>query len=260
MVFDGHSDLLYDVTRHRMAGENRVLGHWRGIPVGVAIGDNQASFLGAAHGAGSVLVNIGTGSQVSLVSDRPVDSADVETRPYFDGKYLLVGCSLCGGKSYALLEGFFRETLRLFRGEESAPLYDVMNRVLEQQKTTDVVVDTRFMGTRQHADARASIRQLTPENFTPQDLICGLVQGMSDELYGLFDAMQAGCDVLIGSGNGVRKNPALRRLLSERFGQPMQVPRHTEEASYGAALFSLLCIGAYADVDQVQQLIQYEPE
>ena len=27
MVFDGHSDLLYDVTRRRMAGENRVLEH-----------------------------------------------------------------------------------------------------------------------------------------------------------------------------------------------------------------------------------------
>ena len=45
-------------------------GAWRGIPVAVAIGDNQASFLGGGCGRATVLVNVGTGSQVSFMTDR----------------------------------------------------------------------------------------------------------------------------------------------------------------------------------------------
>lgn len=44
-----------------------VIGSYRGIPVAVAIGDNQASFLGAVKDQErSALANFGTGSQISL--------------------------------------------------------------------------------------------------------------------------------------------------------------------------------------------------
>ena len=37
------------------------------------------------------------------------------------------------------------------------------------------------------------------------------------------------------SGTGVRRNPALRDILRARFGMPLAVVAHQEEAAYGAA-------------------------
>ena len=88
----------------RASGE--IIGYTgSGIPVHCAIGDNQASALGSGAGAGSINVNIGTGSQVSVITDKFVKpSGPLELRPYFNGKYLLVGRSLKGGAVYARLK------------------------------------------------------------------------------------------------------------------------------------------------------------
>ena len=68
----------------------------RGIPVYTAIGDNQASFLGATGGeAGCMLVNVGTGSQFSVHTSDYLVRDGLETRPFPTGGYLLAGSSLC---------------------------------------------------------------------------------------------------------------------------------------------------------------------
>ena len=89
------------------------LGLYRNRQVTTAIGDNQASFLGAAgKEENTLLVNMGTGGQISILSDQYFAEKGIEARPFLNGKYLLVGSSLCGGKSYALLEQFFRRVVK----------------------------------------------------------------------------------------------------------------------------------------------------
>ena len=79
-----------------------------GIPVAVAIGDNQASFLGAVTNPdSSILVNVGTGSQISFVTKEVTHLKSGEIRPLTDDKYIFVGASLCGGRAYAVLKNFF---------------------------------------------------------------------------------------------------------------------------------------------------------
>ena len=56
------------------------------ISVSVAIGDNQANFLGSVRDLQEeVLVNIGTGSQMSMLQDTPCAENDLELRPFFAG-------------------------------------------------------------------------------------------------------------------------------------------------------------------------------
>ena len=43
---------------------------------------------------------------------------------------------------------------------------------------------------------------------------------------------------LYGSGNGLRKNALLRKLLEDRFEIPLQLSANEEEAAYGAALYA----------------------
>jgi len=40
---------------------------------------------------------------------------------------------------------------------------------------------------------------------------------------------------LIGSGNGIRRNPLLAQILAERFEMPLHIPALEEEAAVGAA-------------------------
>jgi sedoheptulokinase len=93
----------------RVVASNEIVGMWNDIPVCVAIGDNQASFLGSVkNNRESVLVNVGTGSQISAVGDVEDLGEGIERRPLINGEFLICGSALCGGSAYAMIEEFFR--------------------------------------------------------------------------------------------------------------------------------------------------------
>jgi sedoheptulokinase len=92
-----------------------------GTPVFTALGDNQASFLGSVRQLeGSLLVNVGTGSQLSLFMSGWRDIPGVDTRPFPLGGCIGVGAALCGGRAWSILHEFFERTVRLFTGKEAA--------------------------------------------------------------------------------------------------------------------------------------------
>ena len=219
-----------------------VLGEYRKIPVAVAIGDNQAAFLGSVTEPDtSVLVNIGTGSQVSLLSAclPKEETLLIEARP-FDGENVLYsGSCLCGGRSYALLEKLFRKFM-VACGMEDEPCFNVLNDLAKEgiQSGNIVNISTTFAGTRENPDARGAITQIGEDNFTPEAFSAGMLYGMANELYELYQKMpHNGKTKLIASGNGVRKNPVLQTVLEDVFGMKLTIPNHTEEAAYGAAVF-----------------------
>ena len=99
------------------------MGTYRGRTVTTAIGDNEASFLGAAGDEENILlVNMGTGGQISVLSGQYFSGDGIEARPFLNRKYLLAGASLCGGKAYELLEQFFRKIVKEATGQDQ-PLY-----------------------------------------------------------------------------------------------------------------------------------------
>src|SRR5262249_30882809 len=102
-----------------------------GLPVVNALGDNQASFLGAvADPEHDVLVNVGTGGQVSATSSTPLQGPLIETRPLIGGDFLIVGAGLAGGRAYAALHDFVADVGRgIFGVEPPDDLYERLNRL-----------------------------------------------------------------------------------------------------------------------------------
>ena len=248
-----HADTYaFDERAGRLAGgalpESTPRAQWLGktaggVPVAVSIGDNQASFLGAvAQPAGTVLVNIGTGAQVSVQANGFVQNDAFDTRPFTEGRYLLVNSPLCGGRSYALLEAFLRSCAAL-AGAEAAPLYEVMNRLAAETDASGLAVDTRFAGTRLEPARRGAITGLSETNFTPAHLIRATLEGMARELFEGYEAMLPHLDapprLLAASGNAVKRNPALQSILRDTFSLPLALSPWDEEAARGAALFAL---------------------
>lgn len=156
------------------------------IPVAVAIGDNQASVLGSVSDlAHSILVNVGTGSQISCVVDAVPKHSDLDCRPLTEGRWLLAGSSLCGGRAYAILERFLRETAALVTGQSVESAYPAMDRLMADFKAPaqPLLVDTRFSGTRKQPTLRGGIRSIGTDNLTVANLCDGVMNGMVEELY-----------------------------------------------------------------------------
>lgn len=225
----------------QVTSELTPLGHFRGIPVCVSLGDNQASFLGSVRdGANTVLVNVGTGAQVSVLSGRRYEGHGIEARPLTKDSCLLVGAAICGGAAFAALERFFR-TYAVAAGAPDVPQFEIMKRLLERQadQTEALTVKTTFLGTRTDPSDTGAILNIGMENFHPAALIRGTLTGMAKELYDFYRVLneQAGISrrKLVAAGNGVRRNEALQHILSDMFGLPLTVERNEEEAALGAA-------------------------
>lgn len=233
-----------------------VAGTFRGIPVGVAIGDNQASVFSSLPDSDSILLNIGTGSQVSVLSDEVVEVPGIETRPYFDGRYLVVGSALCGGRAYAVLKDFYARLLGYVVDLTDDQVYGIMDKMLAAA-CEPLAVDTRFDGTRTDENLRGSITGISTRNFTPEALTQGVLEGMVRELHDMYRAMGVSRRGLAGSGNGLRKNPALQKCAQAVFHAPLRIPAHTEEAAYGAALFALVSAGCCENTAAAQKLIRF---
>ncbi|MDO7905571.1 FGGY family carbohydrate kinase [Paenibacillus sp. JX-17] len=238
-----------------------------GVAVFLSIGDNQASFLGSVSApAESLLLNLGTGGQLSVYVDGyEGDIQGMERRPYPGGGYLWVGASLTGGKAYAVLEQFMRELIHTYTGRDPGSVYDYMESLTAQsafspQGSESLRVAAQFLGTRDNPTQRGAITNITMDNLTPANLTHGFIWGMVEELYHFAAALppevMQGRTRLIGSGNGLRLNQALRLAAEQQFGLPLQLPKWQEEGAVGAALTAAVGLGIVEHFVQAGRLLE----
>ncbi len=215
-----------------------------GIAVTLAIGDNQASYLGSVGSGTDTLINIGTGSQISCLSDVQCSLDGLECRPYINNKFLLVGSSLCGGSAYNLLLDLFAATTQLLTGTTPSGIMqkmDIAAAEAAQQCQNPLKVDTRFRGTRSNSRIRGAIENISISNFTPGNLCYSFLLGVCEELHGFYMKMKTEFppDFYAISGNAVRNSSILRLILEDVFGAVVRIPNNAEEAAFGAALLSI---------------------
>lgn len=250
--------ILPEVTReNRAVGFLDHPGYQRPIAVAAALGDNQASFLGSTGPGEKLLLNVGTGSQISVCTDHLVTGGEAECRPYLGETWLLAGSPLCGGYAYSLLKRFVEELFALDGTEPSHAVYDLLNaaaRKVYEEGGAQAEADTRFNGSRKEPGITGSIQGLTAETFHPGQFALAILKGICEELYRYYEGFPQELkehSSFVGSGNGIRMNPLLREICCERFGMEMKIPLYSEEAGYGAALFSLLASGRCGSVEEV---------
>jgi sedoheptulokinase len=231
----------------------REIGLPPGLPVFNALGDTQASFLGAfpllAGGregelplARTIFFNLGTGGQIAWMVPRfePPTEA-VETRPLLPGRFLRVGASLCGGAAYAWLKDTVCAWLAEFGvkvGEQA--VYERLNALAAECKDSGGLrVRTTFLGVRGNATIEAgSIEGINLENMHLGALARATLAGIVDELYDLYRTHVSATihhQQVVATGGGVRQNPLLPGLIEARFRLPLQIPLQRETAALGAA-------------------------
>ncbi|KWX69945.1 sedoheptulokinase [Paenibacillus jilunlii] len=255
-----HTDLLPRVVQSgTLVGLTR-----QGVPVYTSLGDNQASFLGSVpFPEEALLLNIGTGSQLSaMLTDSSGSIEGMEARPYPGGGVLMVGAALSGGKSYALLEKFYRQVIEAYTGQPQGEVYPLLDKLLGDGPVTTrgLTVNPQFLGTRLNPEVRGSVEGITLDNFTPDLLAHAFLQGITDELYAFYTSLeQMGSGItwtrLVGSGNALRANPALRSKVEARFGLPLILSAASEEAAVGAALCAAVGAGGISSFQEAGQYL-----
>lgn len=246
--------------------EGRLAGLPTGLPICVGMGDNQSSFFGSvAELNDTVLVNVGTGGQVAAYCKQFISRPNLETRP-FPGGYLLVKAGLCGGRTYALLERFFRQVCADFgSGSANAAVFDTMNRLAAEAPhgAGGLRWEPLFTGSRENPELRGTLTGMSAENFSPSHFSRALLEGMAAVFYDgyreISEALGGPRTCLVGAGNGIRENALLAGIVAADFGRPMMVPSHREEAAFGAALLAAVGLGLLPDRKAAGRLIHYEP-
>jgi sedoheptulokinase len=223
-----------------------------GVPIYNALGDTQASFLGACcphppvaveELARIVFLNIGTGGQICWMAphfEPPTET--VETRPLLPRRYLRVGASLCGGAAYAWLNRTVRAWLSevgVELGEEA--VYERLNNLAAQSEhADDLRVRPTFLGVRGDPSIQGgAIEGITLHNMQLGALARATLVGIVDELRALWNAHTgpaAGFREVIAAGGAVQRNPLMPDLIEASFGLPVRTPAHHETAAVGAVV------------------------
>jgi len=223
----------------------RELGLPPGIPVAVAIGDNQASLLATLRDPlREIAITLGTGAQASLVLppgeaiENPAPGRPYEFRPYPGGRSLVTAASLCGGSAWAWLA----RTVASWQRDLGLPdvaeetLYVKLN-ALGLAADDGPVVAPHFLGERHAAALRGSISRISLDNFHLGQLARGLARGIVANLRDMLPPRHLEHRTrLVGSGNALRRNRLLQVAAEEVFGLPLVMSEGREEAALGAAL------------------------
>lgn len=250
--------------------EASVIGRQDGAIVTSAVGDNQASFLGSVYDdPNSLLLNIGTGAQVSMMlpkSQKPeyekyIDGFETQIRPYNEGFYLIAAGFINGGASYKALFNFFKECGgRLFQSDniDEAALWDNMEKAGWAALQTEDLPNVSHLlsGERNCPDAKASIRDITPHNFHPGNFIAGYLSGMARYYKSAFpEELILKAEKICGSGNGLKRNELFVKIVEATFGGQVCLTPYNEEAAVGAALSAAKSLSA----DHIIESLNFSP-
>jgi sugar (pentulose or hexulose) kinase len=213
----------------------------------------------------SILVNIGTGAQVSAWVAGCPSAENLDTRPHVDGGFLLVGAPLCGGASYAFLRDFLLAVGRDFFGAKGdEEIYEKMNSLAAAVPAgaDGLRCEPLFTGSRLDPQRRASWNGMSPANFTPGHFARAVLEGVADQVRMHYsDMLDGGMKPrrqLVCTGNGVRRNPLLAKILSAAFRMPLRMTISTEESAFGAALLAAVGSGEFASLrDAAAKLVAY---
>lgn len=236
----------------RIVSSTEILGYYKEIPVVQPIGDNQASFLGSVKEKDkSLLLNYGTAGQISFYRDDYHAYPHFETRPLGNEGYIYAAFSLSGGKSYMILADFFSAVVKLFSSGDPLKPIQVMDELVLDFSRKDIECLPLFLGERGVEGNFAYFNHITDQNFTPENMVKALVQGMAFELYRHYEVLpeevKQHLSILVGAGNGIRKNKHLIAAAKNLYHMPVKLLDLSEESCIGAVINAGKGAGIFRD-------------
>lgn len=236
----------------------QALGLADGTAVVFGGGDNQVSLLGNGliSESSPTLINIGTGAQISRVTNTYAKLRGVDTRSFFAGAFAFVGPSIGGGRNYAAL----REELQNREGR--AIRYEEMNEAASAVApgADGLVYHVCARREAHHPDGFEGRTELTDIGHMSR----AVMEGVLLDLYLMRPppAPPGGrgeTRVMIGSGKGLQNSQVWAQMAADMFDQPIKIT-HFENAVWGAAVLAAQGVGLISDLNEAASSICYTRE
>ncbi len=230
-----------------------VVGYLQGgsmkIPVFVCIGDLQAAVLGSMVSPGMLNINVGTGSQVSMVSQSFARTKH-DVRSYFDNMYLNTVTFIPAGRALNVITRFIEEIGKKIYDKSEVDVWERLHRLLRNKNGSEGLSAriSYFSGNATGFDT-GIWKGITEKNWTLANMIYAALANMADNYWDASMRLKVrGIKRIVLSGGLVRKSEILRSLIKKRFKLPVALTTIEEETLAGLFIVSLFSTGRFPTI------------
>lgn len=187
-----------------------------------AIGDQQAALLGAGlDDMQTVSFNLGTGAQVSMLTDRFKAEESVQIRPYFYGKYLRTIPHIPSGRALNVFIRFIQNLFAEFRVNiEEEKLWETILRLEKKVENTNLQCDLSFFQNAITSCTTGSISRIGETNLLIENLFHAIFMQMATNYLYCADRLStSGRNIqkILFSGGIARKIPRIRETILAHY-------------------------------------------
>lgn len=228
-----------------------VVGVWRGVPCYASVGDQQCALAGALLGPREISVNIGTGSQIAMItSSLPADT--LQTRPYFDGQFLRTITHIPGGRALSALVHLLIE----LGGTSEEEAWPRIQAAVEATPTTDVQAEIAFFPG--PFGDRGSLNNLHEGNLQVGAVFRAVFESMARNYVATSRQLDVACtaDRIVFSGGVARQLHVVRDLTASALERPYRLSPHPEDTMFGLLVLALAFSGQQPAVSAASELVR----
>tara|TARA_B100000214_G_scaffold305580_1_gene236531 strand:- start:68 stop:1273 length:1206 start_codon:yes stop_codon:yes gene_type:complete len=190
----------------------------REVPVFSPVGDLQCAVLGSGIRSDEVCINLGTGSQVSMVSEDCNDKTD--NRAFFDGKILNTKTHIPSGRAINSFLAFM-ETMGYRR--------DFWN-LIKNSTAKDIISSTMDISLQTFGGFTGSIGNLSESNMTCNNLELSIIRCYVEQYRKHLELFEAKSILL--SGGVVKNCPVIAEVFRQTYNTPVRVNNTLYEETF----------------------------
>lgn len=249
--------LLFNETPDEMgiAGYYHVTNHR--VPIYAGVGDLQCALLGAGIQGQAVSINIGTGSQVSILNG--VANAAIERRPYFNRDYLLTQTHIPAGRALTEYMGFLAQTCQYFCNIE-VDVWSILNTLtVKDLLDSDLQVDLAIFNGAYGYHQGGSITHIHEGRLTLHNYCASLLKQLLLQYRAValqLDPSEKAIEYVF-SGGVARKLPILLTAFAELTGKKLRLASLAlDETFLGLRLLAFACERQESDYTKLAVVIE----
>lgn len=236
-----------------------------GTPVIIGGGDQPLSMIGSGicDPSDGFLINIGTGSQVSRVSDKYIKKENTIVFCFPEKGYSLLGAGLSGGASLNWWRNVSEGYLKMLGiTPPNINVFKEMSRIASEVPAgSDGLAFIPYLsGTRVNPNLTASFMGLRRHHGYAH-LTRAIMEGVMFELYNFYESLSDTSEnsTIIGAGGGF-SSELWTQIASDIFNKEIKLTICQEQASLGAALLAGVGTGYYKSIKEACSMVKYKPE
>ena len=227
-----------------------VAGRWRGVPCYAAAGDQQAALAGALLAEGELSINIGTGSQVAMLS-ATAKAGDLQVRPYFDGGFLRTVTHIPGGRALSALAALLAE----IGGVREDEAWRHIVREVASVSATDLRAGIAFYPG--PSGAAGFLENLHEGNLRVGHVFRAAFESMARNYEECARALTGrAMKGVVFSGGVARRLPPVRELTAAALGLPWRLSPHGEDTLFGLMVLARAWSGRDASVRAATETVR----